>query len=206
MPMAATRLSACCFTLVTPIDHNRAGARGNKGMLESLPTLDVRQLQSWQLDEAQAIWRDFQDRTFESFHRCAVDPVRVELDQRIIADLLALPDEAQDTVARLRELLATDPSIHGAKDAQNVLSDDQALSFGVPAQPRQDRLLKSSLRTPKNFEDNSNSSPDSSSNIQSNCVLPRPEDDSLLSSSALKFQTDSTILRLIHVSTAPRLG
>ncbi len=92
--------------------------RGNKGMLETLSTLDVRQLQSWQLDEAQSIWRDFQDRSFESFHRCAVDPVRIELDQRVISDLLALSDEAQDTVARLRELLATDPSIHGAKDPQ----------------------------------------------------------------------------------------
>ena len=32
---------------------------GNKGMLESLATLDVRELEAWQLDEAQAIWRDF---------------------------------------------------------------------------------------------------------------------------------------------------
>ncbi len=98
------------------VQHGRG--IGNKGMLETLPTLDVRQLQPWQLDEAQEIWRDFQDRSFESFHRCAVDPVRIELDQRIVTDLLALPNEAQDVVARLRELLATDPSIHGAKDPQ----------------------------------------------------------------------------------------
>ena len=84
-------------------------------MPETLPTLDVRQLQSRQLDEAQAIWRAYQDRTFQSFHRCAVDSARIELDQRIITDLLALPAESQDTVSRLRELLATDPSIHGAK-------------------------------------------------------------------------------------------
>ena len=89
--------------------------RGNKGMLETLPTLDVRQLHPWQLDEAQGIWRDFEDRTFESFHRCAVDTARIELDGRIITDLLGLPDEAQDTVTRLRTLLATDPSVHGAK-------------------------------------------------------------------------------------------
>ena len=92
--------------------------RGNKGMLETLPTLDVRQLQPWQLDEAQAIYRDFQDRTFESFHRCAVDPARIELDHRIIKDLLALPDEARETLTRLRSLLATDPSIHGAKQPE----------------------------------------------------------------------------------------
>lgn len=92
--------------------------RGNKGMLETLPTLDVRELQPWQLDEAQGIWRDFQDRTFESFHHCAVDSARIELDQRIIADLLALPDEAQDSLTWLRTLLASDPSIHGSKQLE----------------------------------------------------------------------------------------
>ena len=91
---------------------------GNKGMLETLPTLEVRQLHPWQLDEAQAIYRDFQDRTFESFHRCAVDPARIELDRRIMTDLLALPTEAQESVSRLRELLAADPSIHGSKQAE----------------------------------------------------------------------------------------
>ena len=84
-------------------------------MLETLPTLDVRQLQPWQLDEAQAIYRDFQDRTFQSSHRCAVDPARIDSDHRIITDVLALPTEAQATLTRLRTLLATDPSIHGAK-------------------------------------------------------------------------------------------
>ena len=91
---------------------------GNKGMLETLHTLDVRELQPWQLDEAQSIWRDFQDRTFQSFHRCAVDPARIDLDHRIVTDLLGLDDEALAAVTRLRTLLASDPSIHGAKQAE----------------------------------------------------------------------------------------
>ena len=94
--------------------------RGNKGMLEALATLDVRRLEPWQLDEAQAIYRDFQDRTFESFHRCAVDPARIELDRRIIRDLLSLTTEAQESVSRLRELLATEPSIHGSKKPERL--------------------------------------------------------------------------------------
>ena len=89
--------------------------RGNKGMLETMSTLDVRDLRPWQLDAAQAIWRDFSDRKFESFHLCAVDPVRTELDRRIIQDLLGLGEDAVAAVARLRQLLASDPSIHGAK-------------------------------------------------------------------------------------------
>ena len=88
---------------------------GNKGMLESLPTLDVRKLESWQLDEARSIWRDLQDRTFQPFHECAVDPARIELDQRVVRDLLGLGEDAVAAVARLRTLLATDPSIHGSK-------------------------------------------------------------------------------------------
>ncbi len=91
---------------------------GNRSMLQSLPTLDVGRLEHWQLDEAQAIYRDFEDRTFMSFHRCAVDPARIDLDQRVVTDLLGLPNEAQNTVTRLRELLATDPSVRGGKQAE----------------------------------------------------------------------------------------
>ena len=92
--------------------------RGNKGMLETLPTLDVRKLRPWQLDEAQAIWRDFKDRTFKSFHQCAVDPARIDLDHRILTDLLGLDDQALTTITRLRTLLASEPSIHGAKQPE----------------------------------------------------------------------------------------
>ena len=84
-------------------------------MLESLSTLDVRKLEAWQLEEAQEIWRDFRDRKFLSFHQCAVDPARIELDQRIVRDLLGLGEDAVAAVARLRSLLAADQSIHGSK-------------------------------------------------------------------------------------------
>ena len=89
--------------------------QGNKGMLESLSTLDVQKLEAWQLEEAQGIWRDFRDRKFLSFHQCAVDPARIELDERIVRDLLGLGEDAVAAVTRLRSLLAADPSIHGSK-------------------------------------------------------------------------------------------
>lgn len=91
---------------------------GNKGMLEGLTTLDVRELEEWQLEEAQAIWRDFRNRKFESFHCCAVDPARMELDERFVRDVLGLGGDAVEAVARLRTLLASDPSIHGSKKAE----------------------------------------------------------------------------------------
>ena len=88
---------------------------GNKEMLETLTTLEVRELDSWQLEEAQAIWRDFHDRKFQSFHRCVVDPARIELDERVLRNLLGLGKDAVSTVTRLRTLLASDPSIQGSK-------------------------------------------------------------------------------------------
>ena len=100
-------------------DHSNSAqegrGQGNKGMLESLTTLDIRKLKAWQLDEALAIWQDFRDRKFHSFHRCAVDPVRIELDERVMRDLLGRGKDAVAAVVRLRTLLASDPSIHGSK-------------------------------------------------------------------------------------------
>ena len=84
-------------------------------MLETLMTLDVRELQPWQIEEAQSVWQDFRGRKFESFHKCAVDENRIELDERIVRDVLGLGDDAVASVARLRTLLASEPSIHGGK-------------------------------------------------------------------------------------------
>ena len=100
-------------------DHSNSAqegrGQGNKGMLESLTTLDVQQLKAWQIEEALAIWQDFKDRKFQPFYQCAVDPVRIQLDERIIRDLLGLGEDAVASVARLRTFLAGDPSIHGSK-------------------------------------------------------------------------------------------
>lgn len=89
--------------------------QGNKGMLETLATLDVRELEAWQLDEALSIWRDFSDRKFQPFYQCAIDPARIELDERVVRDMLGLSEDAVASVARLRILLANDPSIYGSK-------------------------------------------------------------------------------------------
>ena len=84
-------------------------------MLETLMTLDVRKLEMWQLDEAQVAWQDLKDKKFQPFYQCAVDPSRIELDERVVRDLLGLGEDAVATVARLRSLLALEPSIQGSK-------------------------------------------------------------------------------------------
>ena len=128
-PIAATRREVALAlwansTLGLLLQANQANSVqegrgiGNKGMLETLSTLDVRKLEAWQLDEAQAIWNDFKDRKFLPFYQCAVDPARIALDERVIRDLLGLSEDAVKSVARLRGLLASDPSIHGSKKAE----------------------------------------------------------------------------------------
>ena len=105
-------------------DHSNSAqegrGQGNKGMLESLTTLDVRKLKAWQLDEALAIWQDFRDRKFQPLYRCAIDAARIELDERIVRDLLGLGEDAVASVARLRYLLASEPSIHGSKKPEGL--------------------------------------------------------------------------------------
>ena len=85
-------------------------------MLATLLPLDARELQPWKLDEAQAIKTDFRHHSFQSYHRCAIDHDRIAFDQRLITDLLGLDDEALNIIARLSILLASEPSIHGAKE------------------------------------------------------------------------------------------
>jgi hypothetical protein len=85
-------------------------------MLESLLIPDVINFEAWQLEAAEAIWRDFSNREFESFHKCAIDPSRIELDERVITQMLGLTDDVKQTAKRLRYLLANEPSIYGGKD------------------------------------------------------------------------------------------
>lgn len=91
---------------------------GRKGMLENLVALNVRQLEIWQLDEAQEIWRDFTSRKFQPFYQCAIDSARMELDERVVRDMLGLGEDAVASITTLRRLLASEPSIYGTKEPE----------------------------------------------------------------------------------------
>jgi hypothetical protein len=97
---------------------------GSKAMLEDLPILDVMSLEAWQLEAAEAIWRDLANREFKSFHCCAIDPARIELDKRVVREMLGLNGDAEETVKRLRFLLANEPSIFGGKKPELPASEE----------------------------------------------------------------------------------
>jgi hypothetical protein len=114
--------------LLLHADHaNRAQqgrGTGSKAMLEDLLILDVMALDDWQLEAAEEIWCDLESREFESFHRCAVDPVRIELDRLVVRNILGLDNDAEITIRLLRELLANEPSIHGSKQPALPVGED----------------------------------------------------------------------------------
>ncbi len=89
---------------------------GSRTMLSTLPTLDVRQLDDWQLDAAEEVFHEFREAQFEPFYKCAVDPNRIRLDERLVRDVLGLDDDAVKSITRVRSLLANEPSIHGSKE------------------------------------------------------------------------------------------
>ncbi len=113
-------LGMFCHALHSNRSQNGRGL-GSRTMLRTLPTLDVRQLADWQVDAGESVFRDFRDVEFEPFYMCAVDSARVELDRRLVRDVFGLPTEAIEAVARIRSLLASEPSIFGNK--QPILSD-----------------------------------------------------------------------------------
>ena len=88
---------------------------GNRTMLRTLPVLDVRKLTDDQLRAARETYLELQEMEFEPFFKCAVDPARIEIDERFVRDVSGLPHGAVDSVADLRQLLALEPSIHGTK-------------------------------------------------------------------------------------------
>jgi len=98
--------------------------RGSRELLLDFPVPDVRKMALWQLEAAEHVWRDFANREFGSFHRCAVDPARIELDKKVVRDILGLNDDAEETVRHLRLLLANETSIHGGKKPELPASDD----------------------------------------------------------------------------------
>ena len=99
---------------------------GSRTLIRRLPTLNVLELQPWQLDAAASAWRALARAEFQSFHRCAVDPTRIELDRALVQNILGLGGEGEETAARIRRILAAEPSIHGSKAPVLALRRDGA--------------------------------------------------------------------------------
>ena len=92
--------------------------------LPALPTLDLRALSDAQLAAAGHIFEDMKHCPMLPVNQIDEDPVRAELDRRLLTEVLGLPaalcapDGPMDL---LRRKLAAEPSIHGGKISKVTL-------------------------------------------------------------------------------------
>jgi len=89
---------------------------GSRTALLQMPTLDVRCLSDEALENAERIFHSLKHQRMLPFNESAHDPVRHELDRRLLTEVLNITTaDAHNAVHRLRELLCAEPSIHGGK-------------------------------------------------------------------------------------------
>ena len=87
--------------------------------LETLPTLDVRELSDEALANAEAIFDRLKYKRMLPVNECAHDPVREELDSSLLTEVLGITsDSVLESMQTLREMLCAEPSIHGGKQSQ----------------------------------------------------------------------------------------
>ena len=96
--------------------------RGSRTALLQMPTLDVRCLSDEALANAERIFHSLKhkkDKRMLPFNEIKDDPVRHELDSRLLSEVLGITSgDAHNAVHRLRELLSVEPSIHGGKKSK----------------------------------------------------------------------------------------
>lgn len=83
--------------------------------LESLPTLDPRQLDNEQLDAAIRLFEDTKYLQMLPVNETDHDPVRQELDRRLLTEVLRLDSALLEPMDLLRRKLCAEPTIHGGK-------------------------------------------------------------------------------------------
>ena len=86
--------------------------------LPDLLALDARALSEEQSARAQAVFADFRDRKMLPANEAYRDPVRKELDQALLVDVLGLPEELLDGLAALRDSWCAEPTVHGGKSTR----------------------------------------------------------------------------------------
>lgn len=88
----------------------------------SLPTLDVRRLNPFQLTIAESIFHELKHQRMLPFNEMIDDPVRQNLDRRLLSEVLGFEEdthpEMYEGLNLLRKKLCTEPSIHGDKKSK----------------------------------------------------------------------------------------
>lgn len=116
-------------TTIGLIGHWWIGTRQQAGRtrlsirtLPNLPALDCRQLTQPQLDRLEEIFDSFKDRPLLAANEALRDEVRIELDEAVFCDALALHSQANvdrknflESLTLLRRQWCLEPSVHAGK-------------------------------------------------------------------------------------------
>ena len=95
--------------------------------LETLPTLDVRELSDEALANAESIFQCLKYKRMLPVNECDHDPVRKELDRCLLTEVLGITSEnVLESMQTLREMLCAEPSIHGGKQSKCDLDAELA--------------------------------------------------------------------------------
>ena len=96
--------------------------RGSKPSLESMSTLDVRQLSAEALANAERIFSTLKHEEMLPFNQMDEDPTRHELDRLLLSEVLGITEaerpDVHEGLALLRKMLSQEPSIHGGKKSR----------------------------------------------------------------------------------------
>ncbi|MDE2928208.1 MAG: hypothetical protein OXT71_17605 [Acidobacteriota bacterium] len=102
-----------------------AGTRQQQGRtrltISALPdlfVLDPRRLSDAQLDTAAKLLGQFQQRALLPANEAYRDDTRKSLDRAVLVELLGLPEDILEPLARLRLQWCAEPSVHGGKHTQ----------------------------------------------------------------------------------------
>ncbi len=96
--------------------------RGSKPVLESMPTLDLRELSNETLANAEQIFNQLKHKQMLPFNQMDEDSVRHELDSLLLSEVLGITEKERPDVHEgldlLRKMLCQEPSIHGGKKSK----------------------------------------------------------------------------------------
>ncbi|MYK18215.1 hypothetical protein F4055_08620 [Candidatus Poribacteria bacterium] len=113
-----------------------------KEALGSLPTLDVRHLNPFQLEIAESLFHELKHQRMLPFNEMVNDPVRQKLDRFLLSKVLGFGEDTHPEVHEgldlLRKKLCAEPSIHGNKkskcdlegEARKLLREDPNVMQG----------------------------------------------------------------------------
>ncbi len=114
-------LGLLCYWLICGKQQTGRGS-GSKASLESMATLDARQLPDEALANAERIFNELKHQKMLPFNQIDADPVRHELDRLLLSEVLGITEterpDVHEGLALLRKMLCQEPSIHGGKKSK----------------------------------------------------------------------------------------